>query len=299
MDRMNPTVRSNWNRYESFYGRTKEAAAQGILHCHDWYELYFHYGGGSFYSVNGNIYPLSSGQLMLLPPLCIHGPIFYDKSDQYERGYLYLTDETLKDLGCGQVDFGKIFERHTRHGRYQFLMPEEDSQLCKRLLQEMQHSGESVPALAAAEDHARMLLILCSVCRLIENPDHDVHPLAATPFIHEILEYVNTHFTQAISLEELADQFHWSSSHLSHEFVRYTGRSLYDYILFRRILLARELLHSDLPLNTIAFQCGFNDYSNFLRQFKKKELLTPNAYRKKFCTPNARGPAKNSPEDAP
>lgn len=137
-----------------------------------------------------------------------------------------------------------------------------------------------------------MILILCSICGLIENPDHDVHPLAATPFIHEILEYVNTHFTQEISLEELADQFHWSASHLSHEFVRYTGRSLYDYILFRRILLARELLHSDLPLNTIAFQCGFNDYSNFLRQFKKRELLTPNAYRKKFCTSNVRIPAK-------
>lgn len=290
MAEISPAVQDSWNGYKSFYGHSNDAAAHSLLHCHDWYELYFHYSGGSFYSVNSNIYPLNSGQLMLLPPLCIHGPLFHDEEIPYERGYLYLTEETLRELGCGQIDFERILERHTKHGRYQFLMPVEDTLRCKSLLRQMQHSGGSASPLDTVEDHARMITILCAICRLIENPDNDVPPIASPPFIHEILEYVNAHFTQDISVDEIAALFHLSPSHLSHAFVKYTGRSLYDYVLFRRILLAKELLHSDLSLNAIAFQCGFNDYSGFLRQFKKRERRSPHAYRKEFCTPCTASP---------
>lgn len=164
-------------------------------------------------------------------------------------------------------------------------MSAEDTVRCKSLLRQMRHPGGSIPPLEAVEDHARMITILCAICRLIENPNNDVPPIALPPFIHEILEYVNAHFTQDISVDEIVKLFHLNPSQLSHAFVKYTGRSLYDYVLFRRILLAKELLHSDLSLNTIAFQCGFNDYSSFLRQFRKRERRSPHAYRKEFCAP--------------
>lgn len=281
MDGISTAIHDSLNGYKAFYGCSNDAAAHSILHSHDWYELYFHYSGGSFYSVNSNIYPLHSGQLMLLPPLCIHGPLFHEENAPYERGYLYLTEKLLKILGCGQIDFVEILQRHTRHGRYQFLMTEEDALRCKTLLQQMDHSASP---LNTAEDHARMITVLCMICRLIENPDNDVPPVASPPFIHEILEYVNAHFTQTLSVDEIANMFHLSASHLSHAFVKYTGCSLYDYVLFRRILLAKELLHCDMSLNAIALQCGFNDYSNFLRQFKQREKCSPHVYRKEFCT---------------
>ena len=84
----------------------------------------------------------------------------------------------------------------------------------------------------------------------------------------------------AIKLEEVARTFGVSVSFLSHEFVKYTGRSVYDYVLYRRIRYAKQLIAAGTPLNEVAYQCGFNDYSSFLRSFTKMTGMSPSAYRK-------------------
>ena len=67
-----------------------------------------------------------------------------------------------------------------------------------------------------------------------------------------------------------------------HTFAAYTNHSIYNYILYRRITRAKELMYTDLSLNDIAFKCGFSDYSNFLRAFKKQTGLSPRQYKTKI-----------------
>ena len=55
---------------------------------------------------------------------------------------------------------------------------------------------------------------------------------------------------------------------------------VYNYILYRRVMLARQMMLTDLSLNAIAYQCGFNDYSNFLRMFRKLIGVSPSQFRK-------------------
>ena len=59
-------------------------------------------------------------------------------------------------------------------------------------------------------------------------------------------------------------------------------RSVYDYILYRRVMLARQMMLTDQSLNAIAYQCGFNDYSNFLRTFRKLIGVSPSQFRKEM-----------------
>ena len=73
-----------------------------------------------------------------------------------------------------------------------------------------------------------------------------------------------------------------SDSSLSHKFKDYTNKGIYEYILYKRILKTRELMCQDFSLTEIAFQCGFSDYSNFLRAFKKVTGTSPKEYRKKM-----------------
>ena len=100
--------------------------------------------------------------------------------------------------------------------------------------------------------------------------------------IQEILSYINNHYTQPIRIENLARSFGVSVSYLSHEFVRFTNRSVYDYVLYRRVMLARQQMMGTASLNDIAYQCGFNDYSNFLRSFGKVVGMSPSQYRKQL-----------------
>ena len=51
-------------------------------------------------------------------------------------------------------------------------------------------------------------------------------------------------------------------------------------MLYRRVLQAKEMINSSLALSEVAYQCGFNDYSCFLRAFRRVTGMSPNAYRK-------------------
>lgn len=94
-----------------------------------------------------------------------------------------------------------------------------------------------------------------------------------------MLTYINSNYTQPVKIDELSHRFGVSTSYLSHEFTKYTNRSVYDYILYRRVMLAKEMISQDMSLNQIAYQCGFNDYSNFLRMFSKIVGISPSRYR--------------------
>ena len=51
-------------------------------------------------------------------------------------------------------------------------------------------------------------------------------------------------------------------------------------MLHRRVQMAKAMINEAIPLNEVAYQCGFNDYSNFLRVFSKMSGMSPSAFRK-------------------
>lgn len=92
-----------------------------------------------------------------------------------------------------------------------------------------------------------------------------------------ILERLSTPF----ALAELADTLQLSSRTLARRFVQATGISPKQYWQQWRMLRAEELLRdSNLSVQDIADHLGFTDTAYFIRQFKKRALVTPNAYRR-------------------
>ncbi len=101
------------------------------------------------------------------------------------------------------------------------------------------------------------------------------------PFIEKLLGYLEGHFTESVSLDEMAALVNVSKYHLSKEFKRYTGFSPHEYLIELRIAKAKELLKTtDLPANKVGFEVGFGDVNNFYHIFKKKTGSTPIQYRK-------------------
>jgi AraC-like DNA-binding protein len=79
----------------------------------------------------------------------------------------------------------------------------------------------------------------------------------------------------------LAKLCNLSLSSFKREFKKVFDDSPANYILSAKIKKAKELLAiSDLPINEIAYETGFNDPLYFTRQFKKKVGNSPSAYRK-------------------
>lgn len=101
--------------------------------------------------------------------------------------------------------------------------------------------------------------------------------------IQEIRRYLDEHFTDKLSLDELANRFYISKYHMSREFKKAFGTTLVSYLTSQRITKAKEMLRfTDLQIETIARECGIEDNSYFNKVFQKAEGITAREYRRKW-----------------
>ncbi|MGN1014840.1 MAG: helix-turn-helix domain-containing protein [Butyricicoccus sp.] len=101
--------------------------------------------------------------------------------------------------------------------------------------------------------------------------------------VRQIVEYLDSHFTEPITLEQISAEFHISTSHLSHLFKRETGTSPMQYVIYRRIGEAQSMLMgSDYPIGQIEELLGFGSGSHLNAMFKKYVGVSPKEYREHF-----------------
>jgi AraC-like DNA-binding protein len=103
-----------------------------------------------------------------------------------------------------------------------------------------------------------------------------------SPFIiKKTIQYINDHIYESIKIEELVKLTKWEKHHFLRMFTKYIGLTPYQYILSRKMDIAKSLLiETALPIIDIAYELGFNSHSNFSIRFKKLTGNTPDDYRK-------------------
>jgi AraC-like DNA-binding protein len=97
------------------------------------------------------------------------------------------------------------------------------------------------------------------------------------------VKYIHDNYNEAISLDELARLTNFSKYYFCFLFKEFTGESFREYQTRLRIKKAEEMIRgTDLPITDVAFSCGFNDLSYFVKTFKKYKGVTPRQYRRRF-----------------
>lgn len=95
-----------------------------------------------------------------------------------------------------------------------------------------------------------------------------------------VFDYIEHHYTEDITLEEVAGQIGFSKFHFSRLFRQFTDTAFYDYLCARRIKAAEALLlDPNLSITEIALQSGFASISTFNRVFKKFKECTPTEFK--------------------
>ena len=77
----------------------------------------------------------------------------------------------------------------------------------------------------------------------------------------EVLHYINEHYPDELSLNLLSAKFFISKYHLSHEFHRLVGTSVYRYIIQKRLVIAKQMLANGVAPTDVYGHCGFGDYA--------------------------------------
>jgi AraC-like DNA-binding protein len=100
--------------------------------------------------------------------------------------------------------------------------------------------------------------------------------------IQSLLRYIESHYHENITLQSVAKDLGFSKFHLSRIFTHKIGYQFNDYVNRLRINMAEKLLiETDLPILSIALECGFESQRNFNRIFKEFTSVTPSKFRKK------------------
>jgi AraC-like DNA-binding protein len=108
------------------------------------------------------------------------------------------------------------------------------------------------------------------------------HKNANADILHQMLDYIASHFREDITLNSIAHELGYEPHYLSRIFGNSTGINLRNYINQYRVDYAKFILsESDEPITDIAFSCGFGTIRNFNRVFLKHVGVTPFQFRQK------------------
>lgn len=246
-----------------------------LIHRHDHViELFYVWNGSGNYRVNDKVYNVEPGTLVICNEGVLHGEDPFLKHSMQSYCCVLknlqipglpantLTSESQKPVRrfCANrlhVEnlFMALHEYHSQSGVYKDVC----GMLANALL--------NIVYLEVQEQNVQTA---------VENKNNE-------ELIQHIMDFLNEHFMEEISLQELGDIFHMSHYHLSHIFKTVTGLSPMKYILHRKIGEAQNLLmNTELLMGGITERIGFSDISHFSSMFKKYVGLTPTQYRAHF-----------------
>lgn len=99
--------------------------------------------------------------------------------------------------------------------------------------------------------------------------------------VHNLQQYLDEHFREAITLQQLEQKFLLNKYQLSKDFSKYMGVPPIDYLISKKLSYAKDLLrYTDFSIQDISLEVGIENFAYFSRLFKTKIGLAPSAYRK-------------------
>lgn len=249
------------------------------LHHHDFYEIFFLISGDVTYTIESKLYRVASGDLLLISPRELHQVYIQPERSVYERYVLWVDPQVLSRLSTPLTDLSRALDPgspdYSNHLR---LKPEQQQQiydLIRSLYCESQQEGYGSDLLC----QSLLAQLLVNINRLAGQAAQSVSDTpAACRAVSQVVDYVNLHYGEPLSLDALAERFYVSKYHLSHEFNRQVGTSVYRYIQKKRLLIARQLLAQGQRPNEVYMPCGFGDYAGFYRAFKAEYGVGPRQY---------------------
>lgn len=259
--------------------RYKDAYLKEIaLHHHDFYEVYFFLSGNVQYNIESRSYLLTPGDVLLISPMELHQPMFGSEQREYERIVLWIDKQFLESISVSGKSFTTCFDTDSPN-HSNLLRPEGVQRQFLMFLMEqlLQESASMEPYQdICALSYLAQVLVLLNRLSLQQRKEEAVTPQDST--VYNVLGYINEHYSENMTLDDLANKFFVSKYHLSREFQRLVGTSVHRYIVQKRLVMAKQMLSAGRPSSEVYQNCGFGDYSNFYRAFKAEYQISPKEF---------------------
>ena len=237
-----------------------------VPHTHNHMELFYIVGGKGQFLIQDQLHPVNVNNLVIINPNVTHTEVS-------------LNAQPLEYIVLG-IEGVELATSDNSDGSFSILDHYESVEISgciRNILREMEQKNTGYEDVCQA--YMEILLI-----RLMRNTALAV---TAEPQVYSgnrqcaaVRRYIDLHFKEALSLDQLAEDAHMSKYYLSHAFKREYGTSPINYMIGKRIEESKYLLaETDLSLSRIAQLLGFSSLSYFSQVFHRIQGISPMEYR--------------------
>ena len=263
----------NLNRYiEAKHSLTEKPDPKTFfMHSHEICELFYFISGKGTYKIEGNDYPLKSGDILIMRPMEAHY-ISIDRNFPYERFVVNFNIEIFSDIDKNGTLMLPFTKRPS--GKKNLYRAEDFKDNSYRVFIENMISGGSENSLNII---ANLLPLLNEISIAISNKNESI---ADDTLDSEIVRYINRNICNELTLDGICGKFYISKPQLCRIFKNATGSTVWNYITVKRLAIAKKLIQNGNSPTKIYSQCGFTDYSAFYRAYHKKYGTSPSEKQK-------------------
>ena len=240
-------------------------------HYHEFDKLLLLYRGRVEYTVEGVVYELGPGDVLLIRHHDVHRPVISGQTE-YERAIFWISPECLRE---GETDLEQCFDVASRRRAALYHPSEECWKRLVGLVQMLESLGED--EFSPLMRRSCFLLLMGEVNRIVRS-GHAARPEEVDRSIDVVLRHINSHLAEELTVESLAAMCYLSRYHFMRRFKDATGYTVHQYIQLKRLTLAAGLLAEGKSAGETAAECGFGDYSTFLRAFRRHYGVAPGSF---------------------
>ncbi|MBQ7774351.1 MAG: helix-turn-helix transcriptional regulator [Lachnospiraceae bacterium] len=268
------TMRIWYNEQSDNYRQHWHTAVEIIMPVENYYDA----------KINDTFFHIMPGEVLVIPP----GEIHELKAPETGKRFIFLFDITLITKLKGFSSIQSLLAQPL------YITPQTYPQIYDdvyQILVQMRNEYFNKNEFAELVIYSQLLnfFVKFGYNRInTENLFPNVRLYKQKEYVQKfnnLMDYIDEHYMEDLNLEDIAESIGFSKFHFSRLFKQYTNFTFCDYLCYRRIKVAEELLAKpDLSITEIALQAGFPSISTFNRLFKQHKNCTPSEYRAKNRT---------------
>lgn len=249
------------------------------FHYHDFNKIIIFLSGKVTYLIEGKAYNLKPWDILLVNNHDVHKPII-DSSETYERIIIWANSDFIEKHNYEGCDLSKCFKLAKEKSFNLVRLEERFQNNIKYIISSLEASIKSKEFGSKLLSNSLFIQLVIYLNRVhlgnlyLENDE----TIKYDKQIEKILKYINKNLKEDLSVEFLSEKFYISKYYLMHKFKQETGYTLHNYVLQKRLLLAKDLIKNGDAVTKVYMECGFKDYSSFFRAFKKMFDKSPKEF---------------------
>ena len=250
-------------------------------HWHLEMEIIYIKKGRGRVSIDLDAYTVEEGDIIFVAPGQLHGISQYEAERmEYENIIFDLNMLISQNNDVCSTDFFSPLRHSHMLDKNIFSRNDESYAHISKCLDEADNICRTFPPAYQLAIKSCLFALFYELFSRRRLSSKAVKPPKSLERIKFVIKYVENHYQDKITIEQIASFCDYSQSHFMKFFKNSMGTSFIDYLNdYRLVMAARLLLSSDSSILSIAEEVGFENLSYFNRSFKKKFGKTPSAYR--------------------